>query len=158
MCANKHGSGNHEQPPEVALTPSVHPDCDGDEECGQPQSIKDDPAIAAFECNGHGAAFLASTRVILRREVGAGRRPQQCFLRITVFIPNKLASAVRSAAATEGMPQDDLIVRALEEYLREQAELAITQKLNDVYASCDSRLDPVLEAMQFDAFRKWNEW
>jgi metal-responsive CopG/Arc/MetJ family transcriptional regulator len=70
-------------------------------------------------------------------------------MKTAISIPNELFEAAERVADRLGLSRSELYQRALAKYLEHQNDAAITEKLNQVYASeDDGLLDSSLEIMQ----------
>jgi metal-responsive CopG/Arc/MetJ family transcriptional regulator len=78
-------------------------------------------------------------------------------MKVTVSIPDPVFKAADKLADRMGVPRSRLYSVALERFVYENDEEAITAKLNEVYAHESSALDPVLQSIQFRSIAK-NEW
>ena len=68
-------------------------------------------------------------------------------MKTAISIPDALFQAAENAAKRLAISRSELYVRAVEEYLRAHSDADVTRRLNDVYGSQASALDPAL----FDA-------
>ena len=69
-------------------------------------------------------------------------------------IPDELAKEVEGVAKKLGISPAELYRRALEGFLKEHREQAITDALNEVYADEASEFDSVLARMQFASVKR----
>ena len=69
-------------------------------------------------------------------------------MKTAVSIPDALFEAADRAARRLGLSRSQLYARALERFLREEPDDAVTARLDEVYASEDSAVDPALAAAQ----------
>jgi len=68
-------------------------------------------------------------------------------MKVTVSIPDRLFEAADEVAARLDVSRSRLYALALQQFVQEQDD-AITKKLNEVYASEPSALDPVFQSIQ----------
>ena len=78
-------------------------------------------------------------------------------MKTAVSIPDELFESAEKLAEKLEMSRSKLYATALEQYVSFHDGEAITAKLNEIYASVDSSLDPVLEKMQSLSLPK-EEW
>lgn len=69
-------------------------------------------------------------------------------MKTAVSIPNPLFEAADELAARLGLSRSELYSRALSDYLEKRLERRITEKLDKVYSSTSSKLDPALARLQ----------
>ena len=69
-------------------------------------------------------------------------------MKAAVSIPDQVFSAADRLAERLGMSRSKLYSVAVERYLQEHDDDAVTAKLNEVYATEPSSLDPVLQSIQ----------
>lgn len=69
-------------------------------------------------------------------------------MKIAVSIPDALFEAADRAARRLGLSRSQLYARALERFLADEPDDAITARLDQVYASEDSAIDPALAHAQ----------
>jgi metal-responsive CopG/Arc/MetJ family transcriptional regulator len=69
-------------------------------------------------------------------------------VKTAVSIPNALFEAADRAARRLGLSRSELYARALERFLDDEPDDAITARLDEVYAVEDSLVDPALAAAQ----------
>lgn len=70
-------------------------------------------------------------------------------MKTVISIPDALFKSAEQLAARLGVSRSELYQKALLHFLESQDDAAITEQLNQVYASEEeSRLDPVLERLQ----------
>ena len=70
-------------------------------------------------------------------------------MKTAVSIPDPLFDAAEKVAGRLGVGRSELYARALAAYVAKHRDDKVTETLNRVYAKQPSRLDPVLEAMQY---------
>ncbi len=78
-------------------------------------------------------------------------------MKTAISIPDELFEAADRAAKTLGVSRSELYANAVLEYIKRHRADDVTAKLNEVYASNDSSVDPSLEKMQQNllAKEKW---
>jgi len=69
-------------------------------------------------------------------------------MKVVVSIPDPLFTAAEKLARRLNLSADQLYTAALERFVQDYDDEAITTKLNEVYASEASTLDPVLQSIQ----------
>ena len=69
-------------------------------------------------------------------------------MKVAVSIPDPIFEAAERLAKQRQVPRSQLFADALEEYVNRHGAEAITAKLNEVYASEDSSVDPALMKAQ----------
>lgn len=65
-------------------------------------------------------------------------------MKTAISIPDALYHAAEDAARRLAISRSELYVRAVEEYLRTHSDADVTRRLNEIYASQPSDIDPVL--------------
>jgi metal-responsive CopG/Arc/MetJ family transcriptional regulator len=78
-------------------------------------------------------------------------------MKAAVSIPDPVFKAADKLAQRMGVSRSRLYSIAVERFLQEHDDEAITAKINEVYAHESSSLDPVLQSIQFRSIGK-NEW
>ncbi|MDQ3944252.1 MAG: ribbon-helix-helix domain-containing protein [Actinomycetota bacterium] len=69
-------------------------------------------------------------------------------MKIAVSVPDALFEAADRAARRLGLSRSQLYVRALERFLADEPDDAITARLDEVYANEDSAVEPLLAGAQ----------
>lgn len=69
-------------------------------------------------------------------------------MKTAVSIPDALFEAADRAARRLGLSRSQLYARALERFLGEEPDDAITARLDEVYVTEDSAVDPAVAAAQ----------
>lgn len=69
-------------------------------------------------------------------------------MKTAISIPDDVFAAAEAAAERTGMSRSELFVEAVRLYLRLQGERGVTERLDRVYGTVESKVDPVLSAMQ----------
>jgi len=72
-------------------------------------------------------------------------------MKTTVWVPDDLFDAAEELRARLSLSRSKLYTRALAAYVRAEGTDDVTERLNRVYASEPSSLDPLLERMQRDS-------
>jgi metal-responsive CopG/Arc/MetJ family transcriptional regulator len=78
-------------------------------------------------------------------------------MKAAVSIPDPVFKAADRLAKRMGVSRSRLYSVALERYVQEHDDEAITAKINELYAHESSSLDPVLQSIQFRSIEK-NNW
>lgn len=78
-------------------------------------------------------------------------------MKTAISIPNDVFEAAEQTARRLSMSRSEFYTRAVEAYLEAHKTEGVTEKLNEVYATEPSRLDPVLAEMQAASMAKI-EW
>jgi antitoxin MazE6 len=69
-------------------------------------------------------------------------------VKTAVSIPNALFEAADRAARRLGLSRSELYARALERFLSDEPDEAVTARLDEIYAAEDSAVDEALAAAQ----------
>jgi hypothetical protein len=80
------------------------------------------------------------------------------YMALNITIPSHLSEEAVSLAHQLGIPLDELITAAITSYLETHLRDKVTEKLNQVYNSEVSSIDPVLMTMQTASFAGDDEW
>ncbi|HEX4954251.1 MAG TPA: ChpI protein [Thermoanaerobaculia bacterium] len=75
-------------------------------------------------------------------------------MKTAVSVPDALFQAADELAERLGLSRSKLYSAALESFVREHDEDAITAQLNELYATESSALDPVLQSIQVRSVAK----
>lgn len=78
-------------------------------------------------------------------------------MEIAITLPNDIAQRAEVTARQRGISLNELCSQVLSRYLGSESNDDLTRKLNEVYVSVDSSLDPVLMQMQLTALDK-EDW
>jgi metal-responsive CopG/Arc/MetJ family transcriptional regulator len=78
-------------------------------------------------------------------------------MKAAVSIPDPVFKAADKLAQRLGVSRSRLYSVALERFVQEHDDEAITAKINEIYAHESSSLDPVLQSIQFRSIEK-NKW
>jgi metal-responsive CopG/Arc/MetJ family transcriptional regulator len=65
-------------------------------------------------------------------------------MKTAISIPDDVFAAAEAAAQSLSVSRSEFYTKAIERYLQDQKDAAITDCLNEVYASNSSELDPAL--------------
>jgi hypothetical protein len=79
-------------------------------------------------------------------------------MKTAISIPDDVFAAAEAAAQRTGMSRSQLFVTAVKMFLRKNGEKGVTERLNEVYADVQSRVDPALLRMQSVATETGEEW
>ena len=74
-------------------------------------------------------------------------------MKAAVSIPDPVFEAADELAQKMGVSRSRLYTVALERFVQDHEEAAITAKLNEIYADESSTLDPVLQSIQSRSVR-----
>jgi hypothetical protein len=74
-------------------------------------------------------------------------------MKVAISVPDPVFKAAEQLARELKKSRSQLYSEALAEYLGTRGARAITQKLNAVYATEDSQLDPVLDQIQLETLK-----
>jgi metal-responsive CopG/Arc/MetJ family transcriptional regulator len=69
-------------------------------------------------------------------------------MKIAVSVPDALFEAAERAARRLGLSRSQLYSRALERFLADEPDDAVTARLDEVYADEDSAIDPAVARAQ----------
>lgn len=78
-------------------------------------------------------------------------------MKTAISLPDPLFSAAESLAQSRGWTRSHLYAAALSEYVEKHQQADITARLNAIYETEDSSLDPLVVAMQ-DASIPREDW
>ncbi len=78
-------------------------------------------------------------------------------MKTAISIPDEVFEAADRAAKKLGVSRSELYATAVHEYVKRHRTEDITTRLNEVYASNDSNLDPRLQNMQLKVLSK-EDW
>lgn len=68
-------------------------------------------------------------------------------MEIAITIPDEVFRRAEEVAAALGLSRSELYAAALTEFIREQCDARLTERLNQVYAATDSSLDLDLQQL-----------
>jgi metal-responsive CopG/Arc/MetJ family transcriptional regulator len=69
-------------------------------------------------------------------------------MKIAISVPDSTFAAAERLAQRRRISRSRLYAEALEAYLRQHEDVAVTERLNAVHAATPERLDPTLNAAQ----------
>ena len=78
-------------------------------------------------------------------------------MKTAISLPDPLFQAAEQFAHAKGLSRSELYARALHWYLQTNRPQDITQVLNEVYATEESKLDPAVMAAQLHLLEK-EDW
>jgi metal-responsive CopG/Arc/MetJ family transcriptional regulator len=78
-------------------------------------------------------------------------------MKTAVSIPDDVFEAAEKAAKRLGVSRSELYANAVREFVERHRRDNITEKLNELYATEDAGLDPVLEELQRSSLAK-EDW
>jgi metal-responsive CopG/Arc/MetJ family transcriptional regulator len=78
-------------------------------------------------------------------------------MKTAVSIPDPIFKKAEKFARKARLSRSELYATALDAYLKAHDNQSITERLNEVYATVDSRLDPVLERLQWESLPR-EDW
>jgi metal-responsive CopG/Arc/MetJ family transcriptional regulator len=74
-------------------------------------------------------------------------------MKTAISLPDELASSADEAAKNLGLSRSGLIQKALEDFLENQSQKAIIEKLNKVYSKVESSVPSEIKAYQDSQLR-----
>jgi metal-responsive CopG/Arc/MetJ family transcriptional regulator len=72
-------------------------------------------------------------------------------MKTAVSIPDQVFQRAEKMARSLKVSRSELYTAALKEFVAQRDDKSVTEKLNEVYEKEDSKLDSVLERMQFSS-------
>ena len=75
-------------------------------------------------------------------------------MKITIEIPSELMSSADLLSKRLGISFDELLATAVSEFLERSRKSEVTKRLNEVYATESSSLDPVPAVLQYETHAK----
>lgn len=78
-------------------------------------------------------------------------------MKTAISLPDDLFRMAEAAARRLQVSRSELYARAIEQFLKQQDEHAITERLNVVYSRRPARLDPALHRAQLKSLRR-DDW
>jgi len=78
-------------------------------------------------------------------------------MKTAISIPDAIFDAAEDVAGRLGVSRSQLYARAVEEFLQTHRGDEVTEALNRVYPEHSSKLDPVLEKIQYGSL-PYEEW
>ncbi len=79
-------------------------------------------------------------------------------MKTAISIPDDVFEAAEAVARRTGMSRSQLFVVAVKAFLRDHGERGVTERLDEVYSKTESKVDPVLSAMQISGTRARDAW
>lgn len=70
-------------------------------------------------------------------------------MKTEVSIPDDVFRQAEALARSMGISRSELYAKALATFVVEHDSAGVTERLNEIYLEQESKLDPVLEKMQF---------
>jgi len=74
-------------------------------------------------------------------------------MKTAISLPDELATSADAAAKNLGLSRSGLIQKALEDFLENQSQKAIIEKLNKVYSKLDSSVPSEIRAYQISQIK-----
>ena len=78
-------------------------------------------------------------------------------MKTAISLPDDIFEAAEELADELGLSRSRLYAQAVAEFVEHHRTDDVTERLNEVYAKTDSRLDPVLEELQARSISR-DEW
>jgi metal-responsive CopG/Arc/MetJ family transcriptional regulator len=78
-------------------------------------------------------------------------------MKTAISLPDEVFEAAEELADELGVSRSQLYAQAVAEYVAQHRSETVTARLNEVYGDVESRLDPVLEALQSSSVGQ-GEW
>jgi predicted transcriptional regulator len=78
-------------------------------------------------------------------------------MKTAISLPDEVFEAAEELAEELGVSRSQLYCRAVADYVAQHRDEAVTAKLNEIYASTPSSIDPVLQEMQLHSLEP-GEW
>lgn len=72
-------------------------------------------------------------------------------MKTAISIPDHVFQAAETAARNLSISRSEFYTKAIEKFLQQQSDAAITAQLNEVYAANSSEFDPVLYEIMFES-------
>ncbi len=79
-------------------------------------------------------------------------------MKTAVSIPDKVFNSAEKLARRLGKSRSEVYAKAVQDYVEKHQDDDVTAKLNTVYDSESSELDPVLNHLQTQSMIKNNPW
>jgi metal-responsive CopG/Arc/MetJ family transcriptional regulator len=79
-------------------------------------------------------------------------------MKTAISIPDAVYESAEKLARRLGESRSELYTKAVKSYIERQQDNKVTEKLNEVYRTETSKLDPVLENLQVQSWVKNNPW
>lgn len=74
-------------------------------------------------------------------------------MKTAISLPDDLFSAADALAGRLGVSRSELYARAMEEYLAKHTPSDVTARLDEIYATEPSSMDPALRRLQFRSLK-----
>lgn len=78
-------------------------------------------------------------------------------MKTAISIPDDLFAVAEAESKRLGVSRSQLYAKAVAAYLEEHGAAGVTEKLNEVYENTRTRIDPLLERMQWSSLTP-EEW
>ena len=78
-------------------------------------------------------------------------------MKTAISIPDVIFETAEKMAHRLGVSRSQLYTTAISDFIREHQNDGVTKKLNDIYTSEPSNLDPIYHAIQYASLEK-DEW
>jgi metal-responsive CopG/Arc/MetJ family transcriptional regulator len=75
-------------------------------------------------------------------------------MKTAVSMPDELFNRAEAAARRLGVSRSELYAKAIAEYLQQEQDRTVTERLNQVYAGRTAKLDPGLHRAQLESLEK----
>jgi metal-responsive CopG/Arc/MetJ family transcriptional regulator len=79
-------------------------------------------------------------------------------MKTAISIPDNVYESAEKLAQRLGESRSELYTKAVKSYVEKQQGREVTEKLNEVYGSEVSQLDPALTNLQLNSWLKNNPW
>ena len=79
-------------------------------------------------------------------------------MKTAVSIPDSIYNSAEKLAHRLGKSRSELYAKALQNYIEQRQDDRVTAKLNEIYDSEPSQLNPVLTKLQTKSWIKNNPW
>jgi metal-responsive CopG/Arc/MetJ family transcriptional regulator len=79
-------------------------------------------------------------------------------MKTAISIPDTVYKSAEQLALRLGESRSELYTKAIKSYVEKHQDKKVTEKLNEVYSTEASQLDPVLASLQTQSWIKNNPW
>ena len=79
-------------------------------------------------------------------------------MKTAISIPDDVFATAEAAARRTGMSRSQLFVEAVKLFLRKHGDRGVTERLDEVYGESESKVEPILSAMQIATTRARGSW
>jgi metal-responsive CopG/Arc/MetJ family transcriptional regulator len=79
-------------------------------------------------------------------------------MKTAISIPDSVYESAEKLAHSLGKSRSEVYAKAVQSYVARHQDSDVTAKLNEVYGSEPSKLDPVLARLQAQTWIKNNQW